>query len=97
MSTSRPARRASHPAQSRSSTSRASTSRPRTFRGSDQVCNRYDPRLVAPDIRRDAEILAELERDAAAGAVSDVCWTPRCGDLAPAPFADVWREFNREP
>ena len=73
--------------------------RPRTFWGSDQVCNDYYPDWSRRMIARDAAILAEIERDAATGAVGDVCWDPRprCKDLSPALFADVWREFNREP
>ncbi len=71
--------------------------RPRTFWGTDQVVNNYRPDLTQRMLARDTAILDEIERDAAAGLITDPYGMPPNKDLKPYYFEKVWRDFNKEP
>ena len=71
--------------------------RPRTFWGSDQTVNDYNPDLARRMLARDSAIVDEIERDAAAGVVADPYGMPANKDLKPALFSGVWHAFNKEP
>ena len=68
--------------------------RPRTFWGSDRIVNDYKPDLARRMIARDVAIINEIERDAAAGVITDPYGMPKNENLKPALFAEVWKTFN---
>ncbi len=68
--------------------------RPCTFWGTDQVVNSYNPDLTRRMLARDRGIAAEIERDAAAGVVSDPYGFPKLENLEKELFAGAWRRFN---
>lgn len=68
--------------------------RPRTFWGTDQIVNNYKPDLTLRMIARDKAIVEEIERDAAAGVVTDPYGMPPNKDLVPALFEKAWLAFN---
>ncbi len=71
--------------------------RPRTFWGTDRIVNDYKPDLARRMIARDIAIIDEIERDAAAGVITDPYGMPKNENLKPALFAEVWKAFNKEP